>query len=112
VLVAERSRQRREVKDGAAPHRGPPQRARVAHIAFLDLDVLLDVGQVFPAAGREIIEQARLGATLEQMTRQVGADETRSTRDEVLFRVHGPPPARSWAGLPGGPPSCPADRAA
>jgi hypothetical protein len=53
-------------------------------LALDEVDVVVDLGQVRPVPGREVVEYPDLVAALEQRPDEVRADEARSTGDERL----------------------------
>ncbi len=67
-----------------------------AQLTLDHLDVLLQVGEVSPVAGREVVEHADAVAALEQRADEVAADEPGAARDEDPATHAGDPTARLY----------------
>jgi hypothetical protein len=65
------------------PGQGPRERAFVAHVSFVDLDLRDDLREVLSPSRREVVQDAHPITTREERAYQGRADESRSARHQA-----------------------------
>ena len=74
------------MEDDLGPAYGRVHALIRAQVAFDEMDISLELGEVRATPGREVVEHADLVASREQRTHDVRADEPTTARHERLHR--------------------------